>query len=104
YNHCVRQLLYTLFPYTSLFRSSSTPSSSPRTFSSTDFSLVKKMKGMFRQRGSFLMVLQSENPSPPGNRVSEMMRSGAAWSRNSRSEEHTTELQSRENLVCRLLL
>src|SRR5436309_6495083 len=29
----------------------------------------------------------------------------AAWRRNSlRSEEHTSELQSRENLVCRLLL
>src|SRR5690606_41528662 len=27
---------------------------------------------------------------------------GCAW--NSRSEEHTSELQSRENLVCRLLL
>src|SRR5690606_40639002 len=26
------------------------------------------------------------------------------WPRDSRSEEHTSELQSRENLVCRLLL
>src|SRR5690606_40922118 len=26
------------------------------------------------------------------------------WYMNSRSEEHTSELQSRENLVCRLLL
>src|SRR5690606_39672217 len=26
------------------------------------------------------------------------------WRRRSRSEEHTSELQSRENLVCRLLL
>src|SRR5690606_41462836 len=29
---------------------------------------------------------------------------GAASARPSRSEEHTSELQSRENLVCRLLL
>src|SRR5690606_38188245 len=28
----------------------------------------------------------------------------AAYARNTRSEEHTSELQSRENLVCRLLL
>src|SRR2546430_2855359 len=28
----------------------------------------------------------------------------AAWSRRSRSEEHTSELQSQSNLVCRLLL
>src|SRR5690606_40634569 len=27
-----------------------------------------------------------------------------AWARHERSEEHTSELQSRENLVCRLLL
>src|SRR5690606_39686454 len=27
-----------------------------------------------------------------------------AWQRSKRSEEHTSELQSRENLVCRLLL
>src|SRR5690606_41142971 len=29
---------------------------------------------------------------------------GRAWRMTSRSEEHTSELQSRENLVCRLLL
>src|SRR5690606_41732544 len=31
-------------------------------------------------------------------------RSGRRLARQSRSEEHTSELQSRENLVCRLLL
>src|SRR5690606_41060296 len=31
-------------------------------------------------------------------------RSRATWCSRSRSEEHTSELQSRENLVCRLLL
>src|SRR5690606_40561242 len=31
-------------------------------------------------------------------------KDGATWFRISRSEEHTSELQSRENLVCRLLL
>src|SRR5690606_40234439 len=29
---------------------------------------------------------------------------GSTYLRNARSEEHTSELQSRENLVCRLLL
>src|SRR5690606_40551852 len=28
----------------------------------------------------------------------------SCWNKNNRSEEHTSELQSRENLVCRLLL
>src|SRR3989442_6572273 len=31
-------------------------------------------------------------------------RSGARWNRRGRSEEHTSELQSRPHLVCRLLL
>src|SRR2546427_3429846 len=29
---------------------------------------------------------------------------GRAWARRARSEEHTSELQSQSNLVCRLLL
>src|SRR5690606_40088404 len=37
--------------------------------------------------------------TPPGTR-----RSAPAGCRRSRSEEHTSELQSREKLVCRLLL
>src|SRR5436309_5146782 len=45
----------------------------------------------------------------PRNRRSTDARAGAALSSNRnqgsmRSEEHTSELQSRENLVCRLLL
>src|SRR5690349_24069210 len=31
-------------------------------------------------------------------------RSAASWAQRSRSEEHTSELQSRRDLVCRLLL
>src|SRR5690606_20408903 len=40
--------------------------------------------------------------SPPA--VAASHRSGTAGSAARRSEEHTSELQSRENLVCRLLL
>src|SRR3712207_8156132 len=54
--------------------------------------------------------LQADSPAPPGRRAS--ARSSAARSRAdsldvkspSRSEEHTSELQSRQYLVCRLLL
>src|SRR5207302_5229279 len=56
----------TLFPYTTLFRSQSSPPDRCR--------------------------------SPP--RVAQR----ATTCRRARSEEHTSELQSRENLVCRLLL
>src|SRR5206468_11676603 len=64
----------TLFPYTTLFRSTS-PWSTPRT--SPD-------------KGSYTTYAARLCPCPP--RVQ------------SRSEEHTSELQSRSDLVCRLLL
>src|SRR5215475_15312960 len=60
----------TLFPYTTLFRSSAQCLSIP----------------ISRAAGSKPI---SRRPRPPTGR---------------RSEEHTSELQSRENLVCRLLL
>src|SRR5690606_39580881 len=37
-------------------------------------------------------------------REKKFWRAGAEWFLAQRSEEHTSELQSRENLVCRLLL
>src|SRR2546428_3385728 len=66
----------TLFPYTTLFRSHRTPSRP------------------MRQRR-------------PGSAISAAMRSASAptsLSGTRRSEEHTSELQSRSDLVCRLLL
>src|SRR5436309_14616466 len=42
--------------------------------------------------------------SSTGNGKLSASRKRAGWSDNARSEEHTSELQSRENLVCRLLL
>src|SRR5436309_10617675 len=64
----------TLFPYTTLFRSSSLEYPDTDPFRSTLFRCVRR-----RCR-------------PTGSTHLE------------RSEEHTSELQSRENLVCRLLL
>src|SRR5690606_40093048 len=40
----------------------------------------------------------------PGSRVRSFLPSGYRAGASRRSEEHTSELQSRENLVCRLLL
>src|SRR3712207_8914767 len=78
----------TLFPYTTLFRSRvSRPG--PPTTSSTGFSAGG-----------------GGAPSVPGSR--RRVRNGAERSRirtlARRSEEHTSELQSRQYLVCRLLL
>src|SRR2546422_2743504 len=78
----------TLFPYTTLFRSRVGLNDSVR--------FVVRRPGTFLFAGSVskrLRVLEnptlSENPRPPPP---------------NRSEEHTSELQSRLHLVCRLLL
>src|SRR2546422_8368295 len=71
----------TLFPYTTLFRSCS--SSSPSRFTRT-------------HRGRPRQPLVASSPPP-------QQRAGLC-SRDTRSEEHTSELQSRLHLVCRLLL
>src|SRR3712207_7111225 len=75
----------TLFPYTTLFRSDAETSSIP---------------------GGHAVAHRHEESRPaerqpcphqrPGHRVAEPVRA--------RSEEHTSELQSRQYLVCRLLL
>src|SRR5690606_41024697 len=90
-----RHLELTLFPYTTLFRSWPRATAVARFSLSTDASsktrpCVRLWKRVMK--GSCLSA-----PSP-----------GQFWcwrsSQNWRSEEHTSELQSRENLVCRLLL
>src|SRR3712207_8713891 len=65
----------TLFPYTTLFRSRR---------------LYSAAAGRFRQSGCL----------GPGGQCARPLRSGGR----PRSEEHTSELQSRPYLVCRLLL
>src|SRR5690606_42042427 len=72
----------TLFPYTTLFRSRGRPSPPGR--------------GAPPARAGARTAL------PPGARRA--ARGGRAAAIRPRSEEHTSELQSRENLVCRLLL
>src|SRR2546429_7338375 len=70
----------TLFPYTTLFRSSRCPCTRTR-----------RRQGRCRSRA----------PCPaPSSPESRRARHGARL----RSEEHTSELQSRLHLVCRLLL
>src|SRR5690606_39715536 len=46
----------------------------------------------------------SSAAKPTGNSCGTAVSSGSSTARWRRSEEHTSELQSRENLVCRLLL
>src|SRR3712207_8857315 len=92
----------TLFPYTTLFRSTGHPG--------LPAPPVTRSRGVGRdhfvlERGGFGLaraadggaVYVSPDPEPEGARVWFFTRQG-------RSEEHTSELQSRQYLVCRLLL
>src|SRR5436309_15947409 len=56
----------------------------------------------------YTTLFRSRWPSSSAARAAARRHRGASnfarWSTHPRSEEHTSELQSRENLVCRLLL
>src|SRR3712207_7566261 len=74
----------TLLPYTTLFRSASARS---------DPSARRR-----RRRGS------SSSSTRTPSRASTTTRRPSGWGGSCRSGEHTSELQSRQYLVCRLLL
>src|SRR3712207_7752159 len=89
----------TLFPYTTLFRSERT--------------VVAEVRGADRPDERFVFSAHVQEPGANDNAsgvaalteaarvLATLSRTGAA---RPRSEEHTSELQSRQYLVCRLLL
>src|SRR3712207_8743173 len=79
----------TLFPYTTLFRS---PDAQRR---------LRRLRGQAEPRGRRVAGLLHV-PGRGGGRPGLRRRRGLTRER--RSEEHTSELQSRQYLVCRLLL
>src|SRR5256885_6614782 len=81
----------TLFPYTTLFRS-------PVFKSFGEFSLLLRSRGQKGQRQ------QTERPSASHDISPQECRAVGSRCAAGRSEEHTSELQSPCNLVCRLLL
>src|SRR5690606_39284376 len=85
-----------LFPYTTLFRSQMTNFTWSRGVSSGMFS--SRLRAISFEPGVFRSTTRLTRGSTP-----EMSRAPEVSSE-TRSEEHTSELQSRENLVCRLLL
>src|SRR3712207_7251515 len=85
----------TLFPYTTLFRSNA--------------ALEKAPEGV--QGTSLEQLLADLNAVPEAQRTAVRNNGGGHWNHTlfwnvmaPRSEEHTSELQSRQYLVCRLLL
>src|SRR5207249_11812845 len=88
----------TLFPYTTLFRSWTAPAT------------VERARGVMENIGQVPIVVKRELDGFILNRLqgallSEALRLvGEGYVSPQRSEEHTSELQSRFDLVCRLLL
>src|SRR3712207_7137708 len=77
----------TLFPYTTLFRSDRGPGVPE-----------ERLDRIFDR---FYKVDPSRSGAPPGSASRSPRSMPPCWAR---SEEHTSELQSRQYLVCRLLL
>src|SRR5690606_41547027 len=101
YHPILRPLIYILFPYTTLFRSQ----------------LSQYLPRRHRIAGRRFLDLERHRLAQgqpdaefQGHALYQRARDadlGGAWREcalHVRSEEHTSELQSRENLVCRLLL
>src|SRR5690606_39851779 len=88
----------TLFPYTTLFRSR--PHPAPLARLQRDFS--------YNASASKIVTVRPWTRTMPSSASARSRRlrllDADALYEKSRSEEHTSELQSRENLVCRLLL
>src|SRR5256884_3106689 len=75
----------TLFPYTTLFRS------------------VRRGSCAANRRSVFVPLIAQRSSSGSGNAEGRRLTAGDGLT-GRRSEEHTSELQSRLHLVCRLLL
>src|SRR3712207_7286054 len=74
-----------LFPYTTLFRSEPGPDIRPQPRKSRASAVTSAARTTARRTGTLSASATAATPTP-------------------RSEEHTSELQSRQYLVCRLLL
>src|SRR5690606_40980054 len=92
---------YTLFPYTTLFRS---PPEAPEPMS-IDTSLkvepTNKAIALAGQKTPTILRLSKQELAAKSHDEKKELTKNLTPQR---SEEHTSELQSRENLVCRLLL
>src|SRR5258708_15776445 len=83
----------TLFPYTTLFRSNSEPDGGPHSETRTG----QPIGALQRSQGALFFS--------NAHGLASLNRSGVGYDqREFRSEEHTSELQSPDHLVCRLLL
>src|SRR5690349_22266285 len=90
----------TLFPYTTLFRSTLAREFSGRQDGwESAVSLAKRVSGWYGE-----IQQDAEKVRQRSLSASVLFNGGSEDDAGSRSEEHTSELQSRRDLVCRLLL
>src|SRR2546422_3973412 len=87
----------TLFPYTTLFRSRSNPVTYLKAFDP-----IRELFAATKDARSRGLTASHFSFNVPGGRCEACQGEGEV--RVERSEEHTSELQSRLHLVCRLLL
>src|SRR2546430_7618517 len=87
----------TLFPYTTLFRSSGGPHLTKTTADFANLGIMHGPRHDDREPGAM-------TPGDDGESASELSILRDVLRMLPRSEEHTSELQSQSNLVCRLLL
>src|SRR3712207_8700663 len=85
----------TLFPYTTLFRSARSLHDQVRGLSPFPGAYLEADLGRGPERIKVLRTALAEGSGAPGTLLD---------AEGTRSEEHTSELQSRQYLVCRLLL
>src|SRR5204863_9880353 len=92
----------TLFPYTTLFRSKGGPAGNVRGSANTDPAAVRPSRTLQPFQGRNFSLSYPSNWQVFGDQNSDSVT--IAPREALRSEEHTSELQSRRDLVCRLLL
>src|SRR2546430_10512571 len=86
----------TLFPYTTLFRSCDLSRGRGRALGGARFLLAQRMAGTEPRR--------AQPQAQRGPHRARVLRPTVAGAVGMRSEEHTSELQSQSNLLCRPLL
>src|SRR3712207_9043996 len=94
----------TLFPYTTLFRSQFTGSDNVLIGRAAGECAVAALGGPGKAEGNVVEIWGTPGPQPAPDRHDgfHALTDKEAGIKNLRSEEHTSELQSRQYLVCRL--
>src|SRR5204862_6217420 len=101
FSSCLRLPISTLFPYTTLFRSRLETLLTRYTDGHPE---VRKLRAQIADKEAHEARTAPPPPPPSEPTAAAPAAVGSLGGGGGRSEEHTSELQSRRDLVCRLLL